>query len=105
MYRLPGKQQYSTKYFYNGYVYYNDKRSENTIFRCANKNDLLCTAKVYVDNFGTENETHEVAGNHSHPSDPLFLLKHQFSEELKRAAVDPAQSFIRIYETVIQKEE
>ena len=37
MRRLPGKQNETAKYYYDDYIYYVDKRSSGTIFRCAKK--------------------------------------------------------------------
>lgn len=106
MIRLPGKHENSARYYYDGHVYYNDPRGAGTTFRCSKRNQLGCPAIICVDNFNDWiNEEHRVINDHFDPGDPLYVLKDRFSEELKLLAREPEESFMDIYNTVLDKEE
>lgn len=106
MIRLRGKRNESTKYFYNGYIYYLDNRGSRTIFRCSRKNDYSCRATIYVESLNNlEHQNHVVVNDHNHPGKPYFLLEEQFSAELEEKARAPDNDFINIFNAVVQKEE
>ena len=106
MRRLPGKQDNSAIYYYADYIYYLDKRSSGTIFRCNQKNNKGCKATIYVGNLNDlENQEHRVEYGHNHAGDPLYLLKEQFKAELELAASIPGDNLIDIFDRVLLKDE
>ena len=106
MLRLPGKQLYSCRYYYNGHTYHLDSRNSGTIFRCVKKNEYNCSAKIYVQS--TENlavDDMVLVGNHNHEGDNLLPLKEQLQRELEDQAGSTFEDLKSLYDRIIQREE
>ena len=106
MHRLQGKQNNTAKYYYDGYIYYIDKRGDGTILRCARRNAAGCKATIYLEHVNRlMNDQHTVVNGHNHEADHLTLLKERFTAELEERASDPQEDLIRIFNNVLQKDE
>ena len=106
MQRLAGRHANSVRYYYGGHVYHLDSRGGGAIFRCASRNSLSCSTRIYAENHEEiENALLEVAEDlHNHPGDELFLIKEQFWQELQLLARTTFTDLRVIYDMVKDQE-
>lgn len=105
MIRLPGKQQDTVKFYHDGNIYYQDKRGSGTIFRCSAKNKN-CQATIYVETLSDlENQEIIVNGPHTDAADHFYILKLQFSDELRLFARTTFDDLKAIFDNVKAKNE
>ena len=108
MLRLPGKQNNSVRYFFDGYAYHRDARGAGMTFRCATRATTDCPGVVYVQSLiNLDCQQLQVATPHNHESTPLLFLEEKFKQEVKerateRAAEDDPKD---IYDFVLAKDE
>ncbi|KAL7290905.1 hypothetical protein TKK_0015634 [Trichogramma kaykai] len=107
MEKLSGKHENSTKYIYDGYLYYLDARNSGTIFRCATRKNTDCNAVIYVNStHNLENQPVFLKNEHCHPRDSYLSLREKFERELKEPACSPDEEDLKdIYDRVKLKPE
>ena len=102
MQRLYGKQENTARFFYDGFVYYIDGRTDLGVFRCCKRNDLKCRAIIYTESiYNLEAENLQFVNYHNHEGDPYLLLKENFLTELEVLSITIFDDLRAIYDTVI----